>query len=89
MSYGDVKLRISVKVGVAYGTDTELVRDALIQAAEKIENIMKNPEPTVLFRDFGESSLDFELLTWIEDPARRFVTESDLRYTIARVFRHK
>jgi len=89
MSYGDIKLRVSVKVGVAYGTDPKLVQDALLESAEKTENVMKYPEPAVLFRDFGDSSLVFELLAWIENPAQRFITESNLRYTIVNVFNEK
>ncbi|MBA7687100.1 putative MscS family protein.1 [subsurface metagenome] len=89
MSYGDLKLRISINVGVAYGTDPVLVKEALVEAAHDTVNVMKNPEPTVLFKDFGDSSLNFELLAWIEDPIQRFSTESELRFTITEMFARK
>ena len=89
MSYEDLKLRVSVKVGVAYGTDPVLVKEALIGAARKTENIMEFPLPVVLFRDFGESALDFELLSWIADPSQRFNIESNLRYSIVEEFKQK
>ncbi len=89
MSYGDLKLRISVRVGVAYGTDPNLVQETLIDAAFKTPNIMKIPEPMVLFKDFGNSSLDFEILAWIAVPEERFVTESALRYSIVERFKEK
>jgi len=89
MSYEDLKLRLSVKVGVAYGTDPVLVKDALIEAARRTESIMEYPLPVVLFRDFGESALDFELLAWIADPSQRFNIESNLRYTIVEEFKQK
>ncbi len=87
MSWGDIRLRLSVKVGVSYGTDPLLVQRALIEAANKTVNVMNNPEPTVLFRDFGDSSLNFELLAWIENPTQRFTTESSIRFTIVQIFR--
>ena len=86
MSWGDLKLRISVKVGVEYGTDPFLVQVALIEAANSTEDVMKVPEPTVFFRDFGESSLDFELLAWVQSPEERFITESNLRFKIVETF---
>ncbi len=87
MSHEDLTLRISVKVGVAYGTDPFMVREALVEAAEKTEQAMKRPEPTVFFRDFGESSLNFELFVWIDSPLKRFEAESELRFAVVRVFR--
>ena len=89
MSYGDLKLRICVKVGVAYGTDADLARDALLEAARATETVMNDPPPEVLFRMFGNSSLDFELFVWIENPQIRFNVESDLHFMIVRMFKQK
>lgn len=66
-----VKERVRVKVGVAYGSDIDLVRELLMQVALDHENICESPEPRVRFRAFGDSSLDFELLGWIDDPVLR------------------
>jgi small-conductance mechanosensitive channel len=87
MSYGDIRVRLKVRVGVAYGTDPYLVKEALLEAARRTENVMKSPEPTVLFREFGDSSLNFELFVWIDHPRKRFGTESDLHFEIVKQFK--
>ncbi len=65
------KYRIRVKVGVAYGSDVDVVRALLMEVAEAEEAICGEPEPRVRFRSFGNSSLDFELLGWIDEPSLR------------------
>lgn len=65
------KFRIRVKVGVAYGTDIDEVEKILMDIAEKETFAVKHPAPRVRFRQFGASSLDFELLCWIENPELR------------------
>ena len=65
------KFRIRVKIGVAYGTDIERVREILMEIALTEPLVTKSPEPRVRFRTFGGSSLDFELLCWIQDPELR------------------
>ncbi len=62
------KLRIRLKVGVAYGSDIDLVRAILLSIATEDPFVCKSPEARVRFRLFGASSLDFELLCWVEDP---------------------
>ncbi len=86
MSSEDLRLRIKVSVGVAYGTDPFLVKEALLEAARSTDNVMESPEPNVLFKEFGDSSLNFELFTWIDNPKKRFDTESDLHFEIVRQF---
>ncbi len=65
------RYRVRIKVGVAYGSDLDQVRAALMAAAGQVEMISARPEARVRFRAFGDSSLDFELLCWISDPALR------------------
>jgi small-conductance mechanosensitive channel len=89
MSYEDLKLKISVKVGVAYSSDPRAVREALIEAARRTENVMESMEPYVLFRDFGDSSLDFELFAWIDGPLKRYQIESEMRYNVFQIFRER
>jgi potassium-dependent mechanosensitive channel len=60
----DVLRRIEVAVGVAYGTDPEQVVRLLLEVAKSIPHILDAPEPSALFRGFGESSLDFVLRAW-------------------------
>ncbi|MEE9327767.1 MAG: mechanosensitive ion channel family protein [Cocleimonas sp.] len=65
------KFRIRVKVGVAYGTDIDTVDEILMRIADQEPLVTKHPAPRVRFRTFGGSSLDFELLCWIEEPELR------------------
>jgi small-conductance mechanosensitive channel len=65
------KYRIRVKVGVAYGSDIDQVKDILMDVAVNDEDVCKDPEPRVRFRQFGASSLDLELLCWVEEPMLR------------------
>ncbi|WDE09443.1 mechanosensitive ion channel family protein [Thalassomonas haliotis] len=65
------KFRIRVQVGVAYGSDIDKVRDILMQIGLDEETTCNSPEPRVRFRQFGPSSLDFELCCWIEQPVLR------------------
>lgn len=88
-SYGDTKIRLHVPVGVAYGSDTELVTNCLMETAASHPFVMDDPEPKVWFKEFGDSSLNFELLVWIPDPTERWNTISQLNYKIDRIFREK
>lgn len=65
------KYRIRIAVGVAYGSDIDLVRSVLMDIALANESICDDPEPRVRFRTFGASSLDFDLLGWIDQPVLR------------------
>ncbi|WP_077623703.1 mechanosensitive ion channel family protein [Sediminibacillus massiliensis] len=89
-SYSDPTLRLKLPVGVAFGTDVEKVRELLLKAArdehENSEGILMNPEPFVHFVGFGDSSLDFELFIWIEDPRFVIVTRSNLNFRINKLF---
>jgi small-conductance mechanosensitive channel len=61
----DQSRRIDVSVGVAYGSDTEKVTELLLKVAREHEEVLKHPEPTVLFTSFGDSSLNFSLRAWV------------------------
>ncbi|MGQ9607844.1 MAG: mechanosensitive ion channel family protein [bacterium] len=86
-SVSDPKIRISINVGVAYGSNTELVTKLLLKAAEDHEYILKEPAPIVIFQNFGESSLNFRLSVWIQHPIYRIKVTSDLHYAIDNLFR--
>ena len=81
------KTKSVVKVGVAYGTDVQLVKKLLLQTADEHQSVLKNPEPVVLFKDFGDSSLDFELIFTIHNSFQLVVIQSDLRFRIEELFR--
>ncbi len=79
--------RESVSVGVAYGSDTQLVKDLLIQAALSNSHVLKEPAPIVLFTDFGDSSLNFKLVFTINDSFQGAIPKSEIRFEIDRLFR--
>ena len=85
----DRLVRRIIPVGVAYGSDVPLVTETLMKCAQASSNVLKMPAPQVLFRNFGESSLDFELRVWISNVDDMLVVESDLRHDIDRRFRDK
>ncbi len=66
-----VKERIRIKIGVAYGSDVDQVRDLLLECTRDQAHVCENPTPRVRFRTFGDSGLNFELLAWIEEPVMR------------------
>ncbi|WP_298497188.1 mechanosensitive ion channel domain-containing protein [uncultured Algibacter sp.] len=79
--------RESVMVGVAYGSDIQLVKKLLIQAASTNPSVLSEPEPTVVFTDFGESSLDFKIVFTINDSFKAQFPKSEIRFEIDRLFR--
>lgn len=79
--------RYSVKVGVAYGSDVEKVREILLECATSNRRILKKPEPYVLFQDFGACSLDFELRFYVSDIWNGWNAPSDVRFEINRRFK--
>ena len=62
------RFRIKVPLGVAYGSNLDKVEDILLNVADTNENIEKHPEPRVRLRTFADSSINFELLCWVNDP---------------------
>ena len=88
-SIGDLKIRIHVPVGVAYGSNLETVTRTLLQVAAEAEGVLKQPAPEVRFIEFGSSSLNMELLVWTVEPAKHFLLRSRLNYAIDAVFRRE
>ncbi len=79
-------VRREISVGVAYGSDIQLVVRLLKEVAREHPKVLAYPEPTVLFKDFGGSSLDFSLLFWVGDILHGSGISSDIRTTIDRRF---
>ncbi len=80
------KHRIRAAVGVAYGSDIDHVIETLQNVARDNADIVENPEPRVRFRVFGDSSLNFELLGWIEQPVDRGRVIHELNCAIYKAF---
>ncbi|MEW7292612.1 mechanosensitive ion channel family protein [Aquimarina sp. 2304DJ70-9] len=77
----------SISIGVAYGSDTQLVKDLLIKAALSNDSILKTPAPLVLFTDFADSSLNFKLIFTMSDSFQAGIPKSEIRFEIDRLFR--
>ena len=87
LSQGDGAMRIRVNVGVAYGSDVALVSRVLFEAMALQPEVRKDPQPAVFFQDFGESSLDFSVMGWLDDPWDRMGIQSRVRTAIDAKFR--
>ncbi len=81
------KKRIKIPVGVAYGSNVELVMKLLVEVGKTNKNLLKSYEPVVLFRNFGDSTLNFELRVLAKDALNAIQVESDLLVEIDKVFR--
>jgi small-conductance mechanosensitive channel len=79
--------RISIPVGVDYSSNPRQVRDILLKVAQAHLNVMANPEPSVSFKDFGPSALDFVLYAHVYDLTSGGSTRTDLRIAIMEAFR--
>ena len=67
-SYSSRDVRVKAPVGVSYGSDLDHVTKLLYQAADETSRVLKSPPPRVNLMGFGDSSVDFELRFWIDDP---------------------
>jgi small-conductance mechanosensitive channel len=81
------RVRATVPVGVAYGSDVTLVMEKLLACAKASPKVSNTPASQVLFLKFGENSLDFELRAWVWDAEERLRVISELHQAIDRSFR--
>lgn len=82
----DTTTRVTIKVGVAYGTSPDLVHRLLLAAATAHPLVLREPEPRSWFMAFGASTLDFELRVFVGTLNDRLEVMSDLHREIARLF---
>ncbi len=80
---------LRLPVGVAYGSDIEAVRTALTDIAKANPDILPKPAPQVLFKGFGDSSLDFELRVWTSKPSKQMIIKSNLFFQIEAILRKR
>jgi MscS family membrane protein len=80
------KFRVRIPIGVAYGSDIDLVHNTLLSIAADNIHVVEEPKPRVRFRAFGDSSLNFELLCWVKEPAVRGLTIHELNTAIYKKF---
>ena len=85
-SYGSPEVRIAVPVGVAYGSDIDKVKVALIQAGAAVDEVLPQPPPQVRLRELGDSAINFDLLIWIREPHNHQQIRSKVNFEILREF---
>ena len=83
-THTDNRVRRVVKVGVAYGSPVRQVAELLLDCMQRHGQVLKNPEPRVLFDDFGDSALVFAMYFWLEmrPGVNSSVVMSDLRFMV-------
>jgi potassium efflux system protein len=86
-SLSDKILRITIPVGIAYGSDTALAEELLLKVARENPEVLGEPEPSALFLEFGDNSLNFEVRVYIDDPMKRFRISHQLHRSIDDEFR--
>ncbi|MFK3944628.1 mechanosensitive channel MscK [Pseudomonas fulva] len=86
-SLTDTVTRVTLKLGIDYGSDLDLVRDLLLKGAHENPRVLKDPEPLVYFLQFGESSLDHELRMHVRDLGDRNPTLDEINRYINREFK--
>lgn len=75
-----------IEVGVAYKSDPKLVKSILLEIAQSHAEVLDNPSPLVLFKDFGDSALIFQLYISLNSSFSANIVKSDLRYAIFEAF---
>jgi len=80
-------LRGSVSVGVSYDSDVEKVKEILLDIANSHPHLIKNPPPKVIFKNFGDSALDFKLIFTYNNGFRVNLIESDIRFLVHKKFK--
>lgn len=86
-NYKNPVSRLRIPVGVAYGSDIDAVKKALLEAAKEQAGILAIPAPTIFFTGFGDSSLHFVLLVWTSTPSKQYLIKSNLYFRIEELFR--
>ncbi|NEQ77776.1 MAG: mechanosensitive ion channel [Okeania sp. SIO2C9] len=74
--------RVKVPIGVAYGSEIRLVRKAILEVAKSHPEVLLHPSPQLWFQEFGDSSLNFDLLVWTREPQKKNKLKSELNYRI-------
>jgi small-conductance mechanosensitive channel len=87
-SFKDQRIRRKITVGVAYGSDVELVRKTLLEIAADTPSVLKDPPPDVHFLEHGDSALIFMLRYWTHVDYY-YMTSTDIRFAIDRLFRER
>ena len=87
-SHNDKKVRLNFPVGVSYNEDPDVIRKVLLSVAKANPGVLKNPAPYVRFDEFGDSSLNFNMLIWTSEYSDRpSALKSELYYAVFKAFK--
>jgi potassium efflux system protein len=86
-SLSDKRIRIRVPIGIAYGSDTKLAQELLLQAARKNPHVLPKPAAEAVFKGFGDNSLDFELRVYINGIENWWSMQHELNISIDNTFK--
>ncbi|HEY4192512.1 MAG TPA: mechanosensitive ion channel family protein [Mesorhizobium sp.] len=78
--------RVEIKVGVAYGMDFRRAHEIMLEIARAHPLVLKNPEPFVLFANFGPAALEFEVRVFLADITDGSAVQNDIRFSILEMF---
>ena len=81
-SHGNPISRLKIPIGVAYNSNIKLVKKAILEVAKSHPEVLLNPSPQLWFEEFGNSSLNFNLLIWTREPQKQYQLKSELNYRI-------
>lgn len=87
-TFKDFRIRRIIKIGVAYGSDLELVRSTLLEIAENTMHVLKNPKPNVVLLDYGDSAIMFMLRYWTHADYF-YATQTDILFEVDRLFKER
>lgn len=84
----DPNIRTFIRVGASYGSDIDLINTLLMKIAQENQSIIQNPAPLIVFEDFGDNALIFDLFFWVSIETGRELREirSDFRFSVSKVF---
>ncbi len=79
--------RLHLGVGMAYGSDTKVIKSALLQAAQEHRAVLPKPAPDVYLKSFGDNAIEFDLMVWIRNPELQLEVRSTLYFRIEEILR--
>jgi small-conductance mechanosensitive channel len=86
LTKSDRLIRLVLPFGVSYKSDPEMIRRLAVETCQRHSLVLANPPPKLLFRGYGESSIDFELMVGIDRPELTMAIKSDLYYMLWKTF---
>jgi small-conductance mechanosensitive channel len=86
-SYSNNLLRLKIPIGIAYGSDIELAMKLMLEATGEVPRVLPKPEASCRLIGYGDSSIDFQLRVWINDPKNGIIAvKSDVLLAIGKKF---